>query len=41
MKNLTDERALIGYGSSGAYGLYGSATIIQPRTVGARIAAKF
>jgi len=39
--NLSDSRALLGYFNSGNYGLYGSATILQPRTIGFRISYKY
>jgi len=39
--NLSDSRALIGYYNSGAYGLYGSGTILQPRTIGFRLSYKY
>jgi outer membrane receptor protein involved in Fe transport len=40
-KNLSDSRGITGYFSSGAPGLAGEATIIQPRTIGVTLSAKF
>jgi len=40
-KNLSDSRGITNYTSSGAPGLNGTAAIIQPRTVGVTLAAKF
>jgi iron complex outermembrane receptor protein len=40
-KNLTDKRGITSYFSSGAPGLAGEAAIIQPRTIGVTLSAKF
>jgi iron complex outermembrane receptor protein len=40
-KNLGDSRGITYYVSSGAPGLNGEATIIQPRTIGVTLSAKF
>ena len=41
MRNLTDERALTTYGSSGGADLTGQAQILQPRTIGVKFAIKY
>jgi outer membrane receptor protein involved in Fe transport len=40
-KNLTDKRGIASYTSSGAPGLAGETTIINPRTIGVTLSAKF
>jgi iron complex outermembrane receptor protein len=40
-KNLSDSRGISSYNSSGAPGLNGSASIIQPRTFGVTLSTKF
>jgi outer membrane receptor protein involved in Fe transport len=40
-KNLADSRGITSYVSSGAPGLAGELTVIQPRTVGVTLSAKF
>jgi iron complex outermembrane receptor protein len=40
-KNLGDSRGITSYASSGAPGLAGDITVIQPRTIGVTLAAKF
>jgi iron complex outermembrane recepter protein len=40
-KNLGDSRGISNYQSSGAPGLEGEATVIQPRTIGVTLSAKF
>jgi outer membrane receptor protein involved in Fe transport len=41
VRNLTDERALTTYGSSGGADLTGQAQILQPRTIGVKFAIKY
>jgi len=40
-KNLSDTRGITSYQSSGAPGLAGEITVIQPRTIGVTLSAKF
>ena len=40
-KNLGDSRGITSYTSSGAPGLNGQMTVIQPRTIGVTLSAKF
>jgi outer membrane receptor protein involved in Fe transport len=40
-KNLGDSRGITSYQSSGAPGLAGEITVIQPRTIGVTLSAKF
>jgi iron complex outermembrane recepter protein len=40
-KNLTDKRGIASYASSGAPGLAGETSIINPRTIGVTLSAKF
>ena len=40
-KNLGDKRGITSYQSSGAPGLSGEITVIQPRTIGVTLSAKF
>ncbi|HXP65466.1 MAG TPA: TonB-dependent receptor, partial [Steroidobacteraceae bacterium] len=41
LKNLGDSRGITAYASSGAQGLNGSLAVIQPRTIGVTLSAKF
>jgi outer membrane receptor protein involved in Fe transport len=41
LKNLGDSRGITDYGSSGAPNLNGSIAVIQPRTIGVTLSAKF
>jgi iron complex outermembrane receptor protein len=41
LKNLNDSRGITAYSSSGAQGLNGSIAVIQPRTIGVTLSAKF
>ncbi len=41
VRNLSDERAIVGYSSAGALGGFGTANFIQPRTFGARLTFKY
>ena len=41
LKNLNDSRGITAYASSGAQGLNGSIAVIQPRTIGVTLSAKF
>jgi iron complex outermembrane receptor protein len=40
-KNLGDSRGITSYTSSGAPGLQGTMGVIQPRTIGVTLSAKF
>jgi hypothetical protein len=40
-KNLGDSRGITSYTSSGAPGLNGQIAVIQPRTLGVTLSAKF
>jgi outer membrane receptor protein involved in Fe transport len=41
LKNLGDSRGITDYASSGAPNLNGSIAVIQPRTIGVTLSAKF
>jgi iron complex outermembrane receptor protein len=41
VRNLTDERGITTYSQNGGYNFTGNATIIQPRTIGIKLTAKY
>ena len=41
VRNLTDKRAITTYSYGDGYNLTGSGSVIQPRTVGIKLGAKF
>uniref|UniRef100_UPI0035CA54A7 TonB-dependent receptor n=1 Tax=uncultured Sphingomonas sp. TaxID=158754 RepID=UPI0035CA54A7 len=41
VRNLTDERGITTYGQNGGYNFTGNATIIQPRTIGIKLTARY